>query len=131
MAHLKFYSKLKLYLFYFILIILINKIKTDKYFRAYALQSEDIILFSENGIKLIDKNLNESLIFNISLITKTNDLKYIFFSQFNFSRGNYLFCRLYQFIYIISLYDNLLIKTIIQNDIILRLIVLPFLIDFH
>ena len=117
MEYIKFYSNLKIYLFYFILIILINKIKTDKYFKAYALQSGEIILFSDEGIKMFDKELKETLILETNIITMTNPLMYISFSQFIFSIGSYLFCRCKQDIYIIPLNNYSLIKNIVQTDI--------------
>lgn len=112
-----FYNRIK-FLFFFVFCFIIPKIKTFHYFTAYNLLSGDILLITDEGIIKFDQDTqNQTLINEIDNFTDYEDLKYISFLQSPAELGNYLFCRIKQYIYIISSNSYNLINIITQNEI--------------
>ena len=105
-------------IFYFTIYLILPIYKSFKYFRAYNLLSGEILLITDEGIIKIDQTTAEQISLysynNADILTSKDDIKYISFAQSPL--GNYLFCRIKQ--YIIILYsENGLANTIIQNEI--------------
>ena len=112
-----FYNRIK-FRFFFVFCFIIPKIKTFHYFTAYNLLSGDILLITDEGIIKFDQDTqNQTLINEIDNFTDYEDLKYISFLQSPAELGNYLFCRIKQYIYIISSNSYNLINIITQNEI--------------
>ena len=96
--------------YYILFIFTILNINSFQYFRAYTLLSKDILFISEEGIikYLIDTNSQITITPINNIIFDNGDiLEFMSFSQSD--DGNYIFCRIKNYIYIISNDDNTLI----------------------
>ena len=88
-----------LLLFYF----LILNTNSFKYFKAFNLLSNNIILITDEGIFRYDKESDEAnLIESFALIDSQIDQEYISFAQFPLDKGGYVICRVKQNIYVFS-----------------------------
>jgi len=88
-----------------------------KFFNAYTLLSNNILLITNYGIIEYDpQSATSKTIMNSSLITSSTDQEYISFAQFPSEEGGYIFCRLKEYIYIFdesldTYYGSFLIET--------------------
>ena len=111
-------SSIALYLLFYILIIITN-INSVKYFRAYNLLSQKILLISDEGISFFElefENITSILDLN-NTITSEEDLQFVSLIQPSYYNGN-IFCRIKENIYIISSNDFSLIKAFSLTQII-------------
>lgn len=109
-------------IFCFLFLLSLPITKSFKYFRAYHLQSGEILLITEEGIKKLNLNTQiYSTIYEESLFSTKNDIQYISFAQSLYDEGEYLFCRIKQYIYIISNSSNNLINTFHQDKMFLSI----------
>ena len=82
---------------------LILNMKSFKYFKAFNLLSNKIILITDEGIFGYVKESGEQiLIENFTLIDSQLDQDYISFAQFPLDKGGYVICRVKQNIYVFS-----------------------------
>ena len=109
-------NKINIFILCFFIIILLPITKSFNYFRAYHLQSGEILLITEEGIKKLNLTTQEqTTIYEINLFTSKEDIQYISFAQSSDDEGDYLFYRVKQCIYIVSHSSNNLINTITQD----------------
>ena len=95
------------FLFYIIISLLLSKINSLKYFRAYSLISDEILFISNEGIKFFKPETQiYSLICDLDIIQESSDLEFVSFVQSLYDNGNYIFCRVKQYIFIISYNDK-------------------------
>jgi hypothetical protein len=88
---------------------LILNTKSFKYFKAFNLLSNNIILITDEGIFEYNKESEEPiLIESFTLIDSLLDQEYISFAQFPLDKGGYVICRVKQNIYVLS--DDLSFK---------------------
>ena len=87
--------------FFMIICSLIIPSISFKYFKAYTLLSNKILLITNDGIIEYDpQSATSKTIMESSLISSGTDQKYISFAQFPSEEGGYVFCRLKEYIYI-------------------------------
>ena len=85
----------------FLISLFIQLTKSFKYFRAYHLKSGEILLITEESIKLLNlTNQIQSTLYELNLFSSKDDIQYISFAQSLYDEGEYLFCRVKQLIYI-------------------------------
>ena len=110
---------IKLLLFNIVFILILKTIKSFKFFRAYNLISDDILLVTDEGIiKYNIESTNQSLITSINYnIDGIEDLEYINFVQYSSADEGYIFCRTGKYIYIISKDENTLLDNINLEEI--------------
>ena len=113
-------NKLFLFLIFFLLFPIF---KQFKYFRAYNLPTNEILLISEEGIIITDiENKSPQNIHQLELFTSNEDLKYISFNKLVLFDETYLFCRVKQFLYILSynlysIFYTLTISDMVQSQV--------------
>ena len=91
----------KIILFFIIICLLIIPLQSFKYFRAYNLLSNYILLITDEGIAIYDPQLNQHRILTESnLINGASDIDFISFAQSPSEEGGYIFCRLKNYIFI-------------------------------
>ena len=76
-------STSELYFYYFIIYLLIIQIESFQFYKAFILLSNDILLFTDEGII-------------------KNNLKYISFTKFTEGEGGYIICRLKNTIFVFN-----------------------------
>ena len=103
-----------LYIFIILNTSIIPIINSLQYFRAFRLKNEDVILFSDEGIIILEIYYGtNSQILDLNDNTIVEDtLEYISFLQPNSYDGNYIFCRVNEYIYIIKIDDYSLTNTL-------------------
>jgi len=110
-------SFIKLLLFYIIFISLLKSIKLFLYFRAYNLISNNLLLVTDKGIwkyKIETKTITE---INNNNIASIDDLPLINFVQYSSNDEKYIFCRINNYIYIISKDEYTILDEINIEDI--------------
>ena len=91
--------------FLFIIFLLSPTLSSFKYFRAYNLDTDEneILLITQEGIILkYPDETNPKNIYSSELFTSADDIKYISFTQLRLFDETYLFCRVKEFLYILS-----------------------------
>ena len=98
----------KLFKFYIFILAILN-INSYQFFKAYTLLSKDILFITEEGIiKYLIESDNQITITPIDVvITDSYELDFISFDQSD--EGNYILCRINNYIYIISNEENTVI----------------------
>ena len=92
----------KSYLYYIILFLFINVIKSFTYFQAFSL-FKDIILITDEGIFKYDPSTgNNLLIQSTNVIASQLDLDYVSFAQFPIDDGGYVLIRLKKYVYVFN-----------------------------
>lgn len=92
----------ELYLYYFIIYLLIIQIESFQFYKAFILLSNDILLFTDEGIiKNSLSNLSTTTILSYIKATQDN-LKYISFTKFTEGEGGYIICRLKNTIFVFN-----------------------------
>ena len=103
--------------FFMIIFSLIIPSISFKYFKAYTLLSNKILLITNDGIIEYDpQSATSKTIMESNLITLDTDQNYISFAQSPSEEGGYVFCRLKEYIYIFdesldTCYGSFLIET--------------------
>ena len=79
------------------------KIENFKFFKAFNLLSNDILLVTDEGIENYNPETNEEKpIINITLFDSSGQLSYITFAQFSEEEGGYILCRIQDTIFFIK-----------------------------
>ena len=92
------------------------KIENFKFFKAFNLLSNDILLVTNEGIiNYNPETNNQKEIINITLFNYANDLSYITIAQFSEEEGGYILCRIQDTIFFIQ-NDALTLLGSIQID---------------
>ena len=79
---------------------LIIPLQSFRYFRAYNLLSDYILLITDVGIQVYDPQLNEYRMLTESNLITESDTDYISFVQFSSDEGGYIFCRLKNYVFV-------------------------------
>ena len=114
----KFSIKSFLIYILFIIFIIIPNIYSVKFFKAYNLLSQELLLISNEGIILLNSESGDKtniLSFN-DIITNENDLQFVSFNQPSYLDRN-IICRVKEYIFIFSSLDYYLIKTLTLSHI--------------
>ena len=89
--------------FLIILSLLWIKIANFKFFKAFNLLSNDILLITDEGIiNYNPETKQQKLIINITLFDSFGELDYISFAQFSEEEGGYILCRVRDIIFFIK-----------------------------
>ena len=93
--------KINQYLLFILICLFIIPTQCVKYFNSFYLYSEDILLISDEGIIIYNPlTNNHSILQTSNLISSTNDLDYISFTQSPPEEESYIFCRLKNYIFL-------------------------------
>ena len=95
-------NRFKFIIFLTIFLLLKSPVKSFKYFKAFNILSNDLLLISDEGIiKYNTESDTQNLVVSSNLVSESN-LEYITFSQFPSNEGGYIICRINEYIYILS-----------------------------
>ena len=87
-------------LFFIILLSLKIQIISFKYFKAFNLLSNDLLLISDEGIiKYNTESVYQELIVKSKSLVSDSNLEYITLTQFPSEEGGYIICRINEYIY--------------------------------
>ena len=96
---------IKMACFFVIINLLIFRINSFKYYKAFNLLSKSILLITDEGFIKYDSESNTKnviLILNDTSINANYEIDYISFAQFSSDEGGYVFGRIREKIYYFS-----------------------------
>ena len=103
MDGIKYAYNIKLLLFFIIFSLLKIQVISFRYFKAFNILSNDILLISDEGIIKYNIELDiKYLIVPLSMENPSITMEYITVNQFSSDDGGYIICRINEYIYILS-----------------------------
>ena len=96
-------NKFNILIFFILLLSINNEINSFDAFKAFNLNSNDLLLITDEGIILFNIKYNNQTLLIHNVTNKENfGLEFISFAQFPEEQGGFIICRQQEYIYFLS-----------------------------